>query len=296
MATQSVCRFYKFGFCKFTEVCRKQHVKELCVALDCDGKKCMQRHPKVCKFLRNYGYCKFGEWCLFSHTVKKDPEVEKLKAENIEIKKKLEELEKILFEKNEQIENILEYMKETRKKENPQTVNLLKCDQCNFETNSKSGLKIHTKKKHTSVNLSYPRKCELCEEELENIEKMKKHIKRHSYKKAEFKCDDCEFVGESEETMEVHIGKTHSDRIECGICEIETESIEQLDTHLFSCEVYQCDECKKKFKTIFDIKKHIQEMKYNNWNSGGYGYIHHLKIDRNNSNEVSDKLYRSDKI
>ena len=32
---------------------------------------------------------------FFSHTVKKDPEVEKLKAENIEIKKKLEELEKI---------------------------------------------------------------------------------------------------------------------------------------------------------------------------------------------------------
>ena len=60
--------------------------------------------------------------------------------------------------------------------------------------------------------------------------------------------------------------------------------------------MYQCDECDKKFKTISDIKKHIKEMKYNNWNSGGYGYIHHLKIDRNNSNEVSDKLYRSDKI
>ena len=59
------------------------------------------------------------------------------------------------------------------------------------------------------MNLSYPRKCELCEEELENIEKMKKHLKRHSYKKAAFQCGDCDFVGESEETMEVHIGKHH---------------------------------------------------------------------------------------
>ena len=148
MATQSVCSFYKFGFCKFQEVCRRQHLKEICVAAACDGKKCIQRHPKVCKFLRNYGYCKFGEWCLFSHIVKKDPEVEKLKAENKEIKKKLEELEKILFEKNEQIENILEYMKETRKMEKPQIVKSFKCDKCNFETSSKSGLKF-TQKRNT---------------------------------------------------------------------------------------------------------------------------------------------------
>ena len=30
MASQSVCQFNKFGFCKFKEACRKQHVKELC--------------------------------------------------------------------------------------------------------------------------------------------------------------------------------------------------------------------------------------------------------------------------
>ena len=114
--------------------------------------------------------------------------------------------------------------------------------------------------------------------------------------KAAFQCGDCEFVGESEETMEVYIGKYHSDKIESGICEFETESLEQLDIHIFSCEIYQCDECKKKFRSISDIKKHIKEMKYNTLYSDGYGYIHHLKIDRNNSNEDSDKMYRSDKI
>ena len=74
-------------FCKFQEVCRKQNVKDPCVAPGYDGKKCIQRQPKVCTFLRNYGYCKFGEWCLFSHILKNDPEVEKLKSENKEIKK-----------------------------------------------------------------------------------------------------------------------------------------------------------------------------------------------------------------
>ena len=70
--------------------------------------------------------------------MKKHPEVEKLKSENKEIKKKLEELEKILYEKNEQIENILEYIKETRKKEKPETV--FKCDQVLMEKSVFKGI------------------------------------------------------------------------------------------------------------------------------------------------------------
>ena len=97
MATHSVCSFNKFGFSKFGEVFRKKHVKELCKLATCDGKSCLHRHPRECKFFRNIGYCKFGEWCHFSHIVKKDPELENLKTENRAIIKKLEELEKLLF-------------------------------------------------------------------------------------------------------------------------------------------------------------------------------------------------------
>ena len=30
MATQTVCSFYRFGYCKHKELCRKRHVKEIC--------------------------------------------------------------------------------------------------------------------------------------------------------------------------------------------------------------------------------------------------------------------------
>ena len=33
----------------------------------CESEKCYLRHPKVCRYHREIGYCKFGEWCLFKH-------------------------------------------------------------------------------------------------------------------------------------------------------------------------------------------------------------------------------------
>ena len=117
-------------------------------------------------------------------------------------------------------------------------------------------------------------------------------MKSHSYREAHYKCEECDFVGESEITMEVHLGKVHSDKYECGLCDFEAMTLENLELHLFSCEVYKCNYCEKKFKCIKDVKDHIEEMKY----SGGYEFIIHLKMDRNSPNEVSDKSYRSDKI
>ena len=67
MAQQNVCDFFKYGFCKFKTACKKQHVMEKCVKSDCDIKSCRSRHPRVCRYYRDIGFCKFGEWCLFKH-------------------------------------------------------------------------------------------------------------------------------------------------------------------------------------------------------------------------------------
>ena len=61
---------------------------------------------------------------------------------------------------------------------------------------------------------------------------MKKHLLTHSYKKAKYLCDECDFVGKSEVTMAVHIGKKHSKTFDCGLCDIETNSIQNLEIHL----------------------------------------------------------------
>ena len=67
MAQQNVCTFNKFGYCKFKQNCRKQHITEKCENDSCDTKTCNLRHPRVCRYFRDIGFCKFGEWCLFNH-------------------------------------------------------------------------------------------------------------------------------------------------------------------------------------------------------------------------------------
>ena len=84
----------------------KNYVKNCLVT----AKKCVQRHPKECKFLQNIGYRKFGEWCLLSHNIKKDPNIENLEMENKNVRNNLEKLEKLIDEKDKQMENIIESM------------------------------------------------------------------------------------------------------------------------------------------------------------------------------------------
>ena len=56
-----------------------------------------------------------------------------------------------------------------------------KCTLCAFTTTSKSGLKIHTKRKHTNYGQDvFPRSCELCELKINSSSEMKNHLKTHS--------------------------------------------------------------------------------------------------------------------
>ena len=70
--TQTVCNYFKYGYCKFVDKCNYLHVQKICDIDSCDVKLCNMRHPKLCKFYREYGRCKFGEWCAYRHTNEND--------------------------------------------------------------------------------------------------------------------------------------------------------------------------------------------------------------------------------
>ena len=53
---------------------------------------------------------------------------------------------------------------------------------------------------------------------------MKRNLKNHSYKEAKFKCEDCAFIGQRHESMDVHVGKYHTDNFECVLCERSFET------------------------------------------------------------------------
>ena len=119
MAAQNVCKFFKFGYCKHREFCRRQHVIEICENIACDISMCTLRHPKVCKYYGDYRYCKF-DTCMFRHVEKEnDPDTETPKKENELISKQIDNVEKNIENLNNKIlesEEIIAKLVEVDKK------------------------------------------------------------------------------------------------------------------------------------------------------------------------------------
>ena len=223
------------------------------------------------------------------------------KLNNVEKKlEKLVEVEKILYEKDctilkltRKVDNIEEKLAKTialidqnsKKPKKPQLK--IYCEECEFEANSRQGLKVHMKRKHTLTGKeNYPRKCDLCGLVQDNNKDLKEHMKMHNYKKANYQCD-CDFLGDSQRTMEVHIGKHHLENIECGLCESEFQTKDELDVHLFTCETYTCnrEDCDDyTVKSLEELKTHIRE-------KHGTAVFIHIKMKRSNYNEVDKKSY-----
>ena len=169
------------------------------------------------------------------------------------------------------------------------TEDTINCEECNFTTTSKQGLKTHIKRKHTLLDSEeIPKTCDFCDVNFDNINKMKVHLKTHSFKKLDFKCEDCDYFGPNEITMEVHHGRKHSQDPECGLCEFKANSGENLETHLVTCEIYDCKRCDLRFQNLTTMRTHLQE------EHKGHTQIVtivHAKLDRKNSEIVACKEY-----
>ena len=92
--------------------------------------------------------------------------------------------------------------------------------------------------------------------------------------------------------MEVHAGKTHADSFECGLCSYNSETIENLELHLITCEVYICGKCDLREKNLSELKKHAKKEHFVN----DFFTIYHRKMDRTNQGEVCNNGYHWDKI
>ena len=116
-------------------------------------------------------------------------------------------------------------------------------------------------------------------------------MKTHSYKEVYFKCEECDFLGSNSFTMDVHFGKVHSEKLECGLCAFQTDISEKLDSHIFTCETYKCERCDKLFANLADLKVHIllehKESKFR------YMNIIHAKQSRTNDDEIDEKYYEA---
>ena len=84
--------------------------------------------------------------------------------------------------------------------------------------------------------------------------------------------------------MDVHMGKEHSDILECGLCAFKPKDKEQLEIHLLTCEIYTCTLCDNNFVKLADLKNYVTtDHEYNK-----YRNIIHAKQNRFNEEEIDE--------
>ena len=62
--------------------------------------------------------------------------------------------------------------------------------------------------------------CDVSGKVFENESKLKKHKKTdHTYHTVQFQCNECEFMANEVETLNVHFGTKHTNKKQCGLCD-----------------------------------------------------------------------------
>ena len=105
MAVETICNFFKYGYCKFKLSCKNKHVTLVCDDVKCNQSKCEKRHPRLCKYISKYGSCKLGSICAYSH------DDHNRKNEN-RLEKKLDELLAMMKKKDDIIDDLIHKNKE----------------------------------------------------------------------------------------------------------------------------------------------------------------------------------------
>ena len=98
-----ICKYNKYGHCKYGKFCNFAHENRKCETKFCDFKKCDKRHPKNCKYVVNNKPCKFGEFCSFEHGFENLLTVPEDASEN-RMEDKIKKLEAMIVTKDSEIE------------------------------------------------------------------------------------------------------------------------------------------------------------------------------------------------
>ena len=90
--------------------------------------------------------------------------------------------------------------------------------------------------------------------------------------------------------MEVHAAKCCTDNFECGLCEFTGNTLEKLELHLLSCEIFECEECQLQSRFLKELKTNVES------DHGIETNVYYLKMDRNDATLVDFKNDKSDKL
>lgn len=225
-----VCKFQKFGFCKYKESCKKKHLEETCEKRSsCDSpKNCQKRHPYACKRYVLEGFCKFGLGCAYHHQTQ-----EKINNES-EVNVKVDKLEKTV---NELTEKIL----------------LLESKIKSIEIKDIEPAKI----KDIDQRVQDPKKV-IIENDISKVLKEKKS-KSKDHKVSVFKFG-AEARKAAMETKESKKEEKIQKQLKCELCEYRCDKNTTLKKHINTKHSEQkCKICRKEFKTSMELVSHVAE-------------------------------------
>ena len=266
MAAQPVCLFYKFGHCKFQKKCRKMHIEEKCENVECNVKECILRHPKVCSFLRDYKFCKFSEYCSFSHSIqnnsndafeKEIDEIKKqidiLKESENNLEKQISKLMDEISEKESIIRNIFSKLNENdileKKVHNSEERNKnlesrletleetienltlhLFCDKFELVFRNENQPTEHTTESHVNKR-SVTEEEHVSTSTVEMSSKTDENLTEDQDKV--FQCENCNIKSSSEHGIQIHTTKKHSQF--CHFCKLNFPNTADMKNHTFNC-------------------------------------------------------------
>ena len=172
--------------------------------------------------------------------------------------------------------------------------NTVQCRNCDFTTVSRQGLKIHNTKVHSKINFEeFPAACNICEKVLESEISLKKHKKsEHTFHNVKFQCNECEFMANEVQTLQVHFGINHSVQKQCGLCDKDFDNSKLLDDHLSECEIFMCSNsgCNEYFETMAEMKEHINN-KHRSNSPAHYSFCYWILNSKDKSEkEIYKKL------
>ena len=249
MAAPILCLFNKFGYCKFGETCKKNHINKICDESSCEIETCKQRHPKVCKYFRNYGRCKFSP-CAFKHEVPVNHN-SKLEKDIEDLTAKIQALEKIIVIKEKQIDEI--------------TNNLLEMEKKLSETSIESDVETFDEK----VEAFEEKLFEKFDEKLEAFqEQMFENIKEKIEIYSKFMSETCTSIDDMVVELNDDIGNITIEsedqllrtfdnpfKFKCNICEFTAKSDRGLKSHK-TRKHENCDWCEFICAEESEMKKH----------------------------------------
>ena len=171
--------------------------------------KCEKRHPKTCSFKRDYGYCKFKEYCRFNHSKPKN--IIAIDEKILVIEKEVKNLQSCTKPNSyiDKLEEKINAMGQSMEKKIETFENKMDNQRKDLEEkNAKiSELEIRldeVEKKQKNEKLARERK----------IKDLESTIKGMNTKKKEacetFQCSECGFESKSRNGLKTHKARMHT--------------------------------------------------------------------------------------